>query len=142
MHIVRVLDVCACMSVGIVCVSVCLRMFVCVCVHTCVHARKCLFVCVCASMCVCVCLCGYVQSVHMHVCVCVCECVCVCVYVLCLCVCPDLGGDYPVVGVPLGYVGLGSRGGLLVSDVHRPVVHPVLLTSTLTTRERCVSVFR
>lgn len=51
---------------------------------------------------------------------------CVCVGVL-----ADLGGDYSVVGEPLLYEGLGSRGRLLVSDVNCPAVHPVLLTNTL-----------
>ena len=122
------------------CVRVRVHLFACVCgcVCVCVRVRGC-NLCACMfNVCVCACV-----SVHVCACVCVCMdvscvrvcsmCVHVCVHV-CACVSPpDLGGDYPVVGVALGYVGLGSGGGLLVSDVHRAVVHPVLLTTTLTT---------
>ena len=45
-----------------------------------------------------------------------------------------LGGHNAVVGVTLGDVSLCSGRGLLVRDVHRPVVHPVVLPGTLHTR--------
>ena len=68
-----------------VCVRVCVRARVCMCVCACVHmcvcmcvrARTCVYVCVCAHVCVCVCV---------HVCICVCACVCVRARV-CMCVC-------------------------------------------------------
>lgn len=50
---------------------------------------------------------------------------------LCVGVFTDLGGDYSVVREPLLYKGLSSWRRLLVSNVNRPAVHPVLLTNTL-----------
>lgn len=47
-----------------------------------------------------------------------------------------LGGDDAVVRVTLRDVGLSSRRGFFMPDVHRPTVHPVLLPHTLTERER------
>ena len=46
-----------------------------------------------------------------------------------------LGRDDAVVGVTLRDVGLGSRRGFFMPDVHRPTVHPDLLPHTLTERE-------
>lgn len=51
-----------------------------------------------------------------------------------------LGGDDPVVWVPLGDVGLSARRGLPVAHVDRPAVHPVLLPGTLRVGNRAVSV--
>lgn len=47
-----------------------------------------------------------------------------------------LGGDDAVVGVTLRDVGLSSRRGFFMPDVHRPTVHPDLLPHTLMERER------
>lgn len=46
-----------------------------------------------------------------------------------------LRGDDAVVGVTLRDVGLSSRRGFFMPDVHCPTVHPVLLPHTLTERE-------
>ena len=46
-----------------------------------------------------------------------------------------LGGDDAVVGVTLRDVGLSSRRGFFMPDVHRPTVHPDLLPHTLMERE-------
>lgn len=47
-----------------------------------------------------------------------------------------LRGDDAVVRVTLRDVGLSSRRGFFMPDVHRPTVQPVLLPHTLTERER------
>lgn len=65
----------------------------------------------------------YTISVSSTVCF---DLVCTCVGVF-----TDLGGDYSVVRESLLYKGLSSWRRLLVSDVNRPAVHPVLLTNTL-----------
>jgi len=50
-----------------------------------------------------------------------------------------LGGDNAVVGVTLRDVGLSSRRGFFMPDVHRPAVHPVLLPHTLMEMEMIYS---
>ena len=72
-------------------VYVCVRLRVCVCVFVCVHAcvSSCVWVCVfvCACLCACVraCVCKFVP---VRVCVFVCVCACLCAYVsACMCVC-------------------------------------------------------
>ncbi len=63
-----------------VCVSVCVRVYVCAreseCVCVCVSERECAHVCVCECVCVSVCVSVYVCARESE---CVCACVCVCV---------------------------------------------------------------
>jgi len=69
--------VCMCVSVRVcACVFVC----VCVCVCVCACARVCVCTCVCVRVCLCVCV---FDCVCVRVCVCACLCVCVC---MCVCV--------------------------------------------------------
>lgn len=51
-----------------------------------------------------------------------------------------LGGDDPVVRVPLRDVGLGAWRGFPVAHIDRPAVHPVLLPGTLRAGNRAVGV--
>jgi len=66
--------------------SLCVYVFVCVCVRACVRTCVCVCVRVCMCMCVCVCVRAYVPT-YTRACVCVCMCMClrlcarVCTYV-------------------------------------------------------------
>jgi len=79
---------CTCVCVYSICVYVCTKMYVymCVCVfpweYMCVWMYVCMCVCVYVHVCVCVC-------VYVHVCMCICVygCMCVCVYSICVYVC-------------------------------------------------------
>lgn len=51
-----------------------------------------------------------------------------------------LRGDDAVVGITLRDVGLSSRRGFFMADVHRPAVHPVLLPCTLTIKQENVGI--
>lgn len=85
------------MEVGVLCVSIILRVCAYVCGHVC--ACACMFMCVCvhvqcSCVYVCMCMCNVHVCVHVCVCSCVCACVCMCIYVhvcMCACVCVHIG---------------------------------------------------
>ena len=68
----------------LMCVRVCVCVFVSVCVCVSVYVCPCLCVCVCVRVCVCPCLCVCV-CVRVCVCVCVCPCLCGQMFPSCLC---------------------------------------------------------
>ena len=76
----------------LICVSVCVHLFVCVgayaCVSVCMSVCICVPVHVCVYMCVSECACVYVCA-PAHVCICLCMCLCVSEYV-CVCACVSL----------------------------------------------------
>lgn len=83
------------------CVCLCARAFVCMCVSVCICMWVCAYICVCMWICVC----GYVHvcvgvfvctcmCFYVHVCICACTCICLWMYVCvreyaraCVCVC-------------------------------------------------------